>query len=387
MGSVNVLTDSGFVEIANIVRRRLRAQVACADTTTGRVEFRTVVGWSCTPADPADLVLVAAPARGETRHGRGQRRTIRAAYLQPVLGPGGFRPAGALRPGDPVYTHGTALAPWQEQFVLGTLLGNGYAGSRGRGRYSRLALVHGHSQRDYLRWKYDLLANLTLTPPAAVPLSPGGFAKLPTRRFATRTHPTLSALADTFYRTGVKRPPAGVVARAGWLGVGVWFGDDGGCVYSGEASRITRFCFHTNGFTPGEVDRLAAELQAFTGLPWRRYMHDGRYPILTLGSRDGAPCNQSQGNLARWVELSRPYVPPMLAYKLRVDSCGAAWEGLRPPQGLWLERVPVQSVGPYGPGRYEDDLRYHLTVAGRGNFVAHGVVVGDATVGAAAGFR
>ena len=176
----------------------------------------------------------------------------------------------------------------------------------------------------------------------------------------------------------MKRPPEGIVARAGWPGVGIWFGDDGGCVCNNALGQIGAFRFHTNAFAPEEVDRLAAELRQLSGLPWRRYLQNGIYPILTLGNGDGTQNNKGQGNLAKWSELIRPYVPPMLGYKLRVDSCGDAWSGLEPPRrGSGRRRRPSRRPGPYVPASHEDCLIYHLGVAGAGNFVAHGILVGD----------
>jgi hypothetical protein len=129
------------------------------------------------------------------------------------------------------------------------------------------------------------------------------------------------------------------------------------------------------------MDRLAAELRQLSGLPWRRYLQNGIYPILTLGNGDGTQNNKGQGNLARWSELIRPYVPPMLGYKLRVDSCGDAWSDLEPPEGEWLEETTIKATGPYVPAYHEDCLIYHLGVAGAGNFVAHGILVGDVHAG------
>lgn len=389
MGSVNVLTETGFLEISRIVRKRLAVRVACADLDTGRVRYRPVTGWSCTSAEPEELLLLDVQARGEPGRKAGNHRALRLARSQLVYTPGGLRPAGGLRPGDTLFSTGTALAPWQEELVVGTLLGDGYIGERGENAYGGLACCHGFAQRDYLEWKYRLLSNVVVKAPSAQKLSPGSFAKQPTSRFTTRRHPSISAIATEFYGSGVKRPPEGVVARAGWLGIGVWFGDDGGCVYSNGASQITAFRFHTCVFTPGEADGLVAEMRAFTGLPWRRYLQNGRYPIITMGNGDGTQNNKGDGNLGKWVEMVRRYVPPMLAFKLRIDSCGEAWERLGPPDGLRFEPIPVRSVVPYRPAPHEDFMRYHLTVEGEGTFVAHGVVVGDATTGEdlAAGLR
>jgi LAGLIDADG DNA endonuclease family len=377
MGSVNVLTESGSLEISRIVKKCLPIPVACSDPETGRIDYRPVTDWTCRRGDPLDLVLLETFARVGQRAQRGGRRAIRLARGQPVTTPDGPRRAGDLRPGDVVYNLGTFLEPWQEQVVLGSFLGDGYAGGRGPGHYGGLAICHGEDQRGYLDWKFALLANLGAKAPSTQKLSPGGFARRPTSRFTTRMHPRVSALAGEFYGGGVKRPPEGVVARAGWPGVGIWFGDDGGCVCSKATGRISTFRFHTNAFAPEEVDRLAEELGQLSGLHWRRYLQNGIYPILTLGNGDGTQNNRGQGNLARWSELIRPHVPPMLGYKLRVDSCGEAWSGLEPPEGEWPEETTIKATRPYVLASHEDCLLYHLGVAGAGNFVAHGILVGD----------
>ncbi len=386
MGSVNVLTENGSLEISKIVRNCLSVLVASADPNTGQFHYRPVTDWTCRVGDPRDLVLLETFARGGRRDSsgrqgdRGGRRAIRVVAGQPIPTPAGPRRAGDLLPGDVVYTVGTGLLPWQEQVVIGSFLGDGYSGGRGPGHYGGLAICHGEDQRSYLDWKFARLANVGAKPPAAQPLSPGGFAKRPTSRFTTRMHPRVSALAGEFYGSGVKRPPEGIVARAGWPGVGIWFGDDGGCICGTASGKISAFRFHTNAFEPEEVDRLAMELRHLSGLPWRRYLQNGIYPILTLGNSDETGM-RGVGNLAKWSELIRPHVPPMLGFKLRVESCGDAWSGLEPPEGEWLEETTIKATGPYVPASHEDCLIYHLGVAGAGNFVAHGILVGDVHAG------
>ena len=384
MGSANVLTETGWLEISRIVRKRPSVSVACADPGTGQILFRPVVGWSCRCAPPEYLPALETFARAGNRAERGAHQAIRVSSGHLFHTPEGLRRAGELRRGGDLLTIGTRLEPWQEQVVIGSLLGDGYVASGSTGRDGRLAICHGHDQRSYLGWKHTLLENLVLTPPSLQRLSPGRFARRPTSRFTTRQHPRLGALGDEFYGTGVKRPPAGVIARADWLGIGVWYGDDGGCVCNNTSGEISAFRFHTNGFQPEEVDGLVTELRTFTGLPWRRYMQNGIYPIMTLGNSDGTPNNRGDGNLARWVEMVRPYVPPMLACKLRVDACGDAWHSLRSPEGEWAEETTVKSVKPYTLADHEDCLVFDLVVEGHHSYVVHGVLVSDAATASCA---
>jgi hypothetical protein len=377
MGSVNVLTEAGYLEISRVASNRMAGPVACVDPDTGLLVFRPVTDWTCRVAHPSELVLLESYARGGCGRSQGGHRALRVASGQAIHGPGGPRRAGDLGPGSAVYTPGTRLETWQEQVVIGSLLGDAYSAYRRAGRYGGLSICHGETQRGYLEWKFARLANIGAKPPSVQKLSPGGFAVRPTSRFTTRAHPQVSDLAAEFYG-GAKRPPPGIVARAGWPGVGIWFGDDGGCIYSNKTRKITTFRFHTNAFAPEEVDRLGEELSRLSGLPWRRHLQNGAYPLLTLGNGDGTRNNKGQGNLARWAELIRPHVPPMLAYKLRVEDCGQAWSGLEPPGGQWPEQTSVKSARPYAPAPHENCLVYHLGVAGVGNFVAQGLVVADA---------
>ncbi len=63
MGSVKVLTESGWLEISIIVRKCLPARVACSDPDTGRIGYRPITDWSCRLGDPRDLVLLETFAR------------------------------------------------------------------------------------------------------------------------------------------------------------------------------------------------------------------------------------------------------------------------------------------------------------------------------------
>src|SRR4051812_28482567 len=58
MGSVNVLTESGWLEISKIVRKSMAVRVACSDPDTGRIGYRPITDWACRLGDPRDLVLL-----------------------------------------------------------------------------------------------------------------------------------------------------------------------------------------------------------------------------------------------------------------------------------------------------------------------------------------
>ena len=126
------------------------------------------------------------------------------------------------------------------------------------------------------------------------------------------------------------------------------------------------------------MDRLADELRQFTGLPWRRYLQNGVYPILTLATAT-APGQPGRGQPRQVDRAGPPLRPADVRLQAPRRLLRPAWEGLAPPGGEWPEETTVKSAGPYRPAPHEDCLLYDLTVADAGTFVVHGMLVGDAT--------
>lgn len=382
MGSVNVMTEDGPLEISKIVKQRLSVRVLCADPETGEFTYRPVVDWLCRCVPPEELLRVTTSSKARGTEQRSHYRAIRCTRGHEFYTPEGKVQAYYLKPGDWVLSPGTRVAPWQEQMMIGSLMGDGYIGGRPDGEASGLAMCHGHSQWAYLNWKYDKLTNLGISRPKRQRVSVGGFAKHPTARFTLRQHASTDRLHAEFYAGNTKSPPAGIVRRMGWYGLAIWFADDGGCVCPKSTGTISSFRLHTCAFPVEAVDRLASELREFTGLPWRRILQNGKYPILTLTNGDGTHNNKGTDNIRRFTEQLQPYLPPSVAYKLRLPSarCGSAWDGLAVPTGVWTEPVQVKSIEPYRPAPHEDCLVYNITVAEHHNYVVHGVLVGNTDV-------
>jgi hypothetical protein len=382
MGGVNVLTENGSMEISRIVKQRERVRVACADPTTGRVEYQPVTDWFCRCAAPGELLRIETFARTGEDGERGSHRAIRCTRNHEFYTPTGKIPAASLKVGDTVLTPGTRVLAWQEQLLLGGLMGDTYMALRATAATgaSGWTVVHGHKQRTYLDWKFSLLRNLGVGEPRTQKLGKGGFAKQPTSRFTLRAHAVTSKMCLDFYAGGTKEPPPGIVQRMGWYGLGIWFGDDGSCVCPKASNKISSLRFHTCAFSRESVERLRDELIAFTGLPWLCRLQNGRYPILVLGNGDGTQNNKGTDNIRRFSDMLAPYLPPMLGYKLRRNDCGSAWAGLTPPQGTWLEPTQIKSIAEYTPAPHEDYLVYDITVENRHNYVVHGVLVSNSQI-------
>ena len=64
MSGVNILTEEqGWMEINEIVRHRLRLHVASVDGA-GRIEYKSIIDWSCRSVPASELVIVRTVAKG-----------------------------------------------------------------------------------------------------------------------------------------------------------------------------------------------------------------------------------------------------------------------------------------------------------------------------------
>jgi hypothetical protein len=108
VGSVNVLTENGFMPISEIVSKRLPIKVACANPATGEVTYRPVIDWLCRCVPSSELMQLEIFARTSGGYfTRRAYRTICCTRGHEFYTPNGKVQAYYLKPGDLVYTVGT----------------------------------------------------------------------------------------------------------------------------------------------------------------------------------------------------------------------------------------------------------------------------------------
>jgi len=374
-GATRVLTQEyGWLQISKIVSKRLPLLVASFNSVTKRIEYKKIIDWLCRSVPETDFVEVRTKARVGSRRGgiAGYRRGIKCTRGHEFHTPTGKVQAADLQAGHEILSIGPAIADWQVAALYGSVMGDSYISPQGR-----VSFVHGHTQYDYLTWKYRLFKNMVRTAPKKQRLSAGGFAKKPTMRFCTLTNHISQRMRVEMYGQH-KKVPEGIVAKMGWYGLGIWFADDGGCCNRNGKASVYRL--HTNAFTVAECERLALELQEFTGAPWRVVIRSvagkKRYPILTL-------TNSEPNTLVDFAKQLGPYLPPMFGYKLGnryAGVVGSAWSKLVTPQHLTVNPCIVTSIEPYELKSYESGLVYNITVEDNHNYIVHGVLVGNSEV-------
>jgi recombination protein RecA len=114
-----------------------------------------------------------------------------------------------------------SLTEQQRSLIIGSLLGDGAMRCKVN---ALLEINHCYEQREYVDWKYRLLANFVATPPKARQ----GNGSRRAYRFTTRSLPVLTPFYEAFYRGGRKAIPRIVLTP---LTLAVWFMDDGSKSY------------------------------------------------------------------------------------------------------------------------------------------------------------
>jgi len=179
------------------------------------------------------------------------------------------------------------LTQKQKEFVVGTLLGDGYLMPTSRG--CCLRVHHGIKQKSYIQWKYDIMKSLVNTPTRLCQRS---------YYFRTVSNPIFDEYRSIFYESGKKRVPENIGNLLTPLGLAVWLMDDGsrdkGCM------RIS-----SHSFTYSEHQRLQEILRAKFGIKCNIQKAQTKF-WLWITSK----------SIPRLVRMMEPYFISSMLYKL-----------------------------------------------------------------------
>ena len=186
-----------------------------------------------------------------------------------------------------------AMTPRQRSVVLGTLLGDAHLSVNAGGKNFRLQISQGSAQKEYVLWKYEILRNFVLSPPAY-------YGKTDSWRFRTISHQSFTALQHKFYQGRRKILPENLVEiLQDPLALAVWFMDDGTRFPNGSLT------INTQSFTEDEQLLIVRVFRELYG--WHVTLHrDHKRYRIYLG-KDGS---------AQLKKLIMPYIIPIFQYKL-----------------------------------------------------------------------
>lgn len=187
-----------------------------------------------------------------------------------------------------------------KQLLIGSLLGDGSFCSVGKqAKNMCLSIAHSIKQKDYLRYKWDILNKYNLVPTIKERTIHNSryTHDLTECRFKTRLNPIFTEIRNNNYdETGHKRVKEDFVKNIDPLGLAIWYMDDG---YVTKNSCILSTC----SFTIEEQQTLAKILLNKFDLHFNVGKHDNS---MYLQAKD----------FPKFKELVKNYIIPSLQYKL-----------------------------------------------------------------------
>ena len=354
-GTRVTLADGSQAKIGQIVNQRRKVEVLTADLQTGDIRPAPVTSWfNNGPTKDFLAVTVHRPSG----NGRAQ---FGATPDHQVMTPEGFAPLKALRPGDSVMmSQWLRLSDFQWDIIRGSLLGDGSLSvpQKTHSKGVKFRLGHGVKQREYLKWKMSLLANV-----------PGSYweAEDDGASFWDSTPlPELHELRTSVYGLGVKQLDEKYLDSLSPLALAIWYMDDGGFDLRGVKKDRGRIAICVEAMSIDTQQRLVAMLARRFGI------------TATLSEvRRKAILRLDQANTVRFQSLVAEGVHPSMQYKLLPQFRGRfAVEPVFVEPQRRLVPAEIAAIKPKPPmwgGRQM--YRYDLEVEGTHNYLVDGVVV------------
>jgi len=190
--------------------------------------------------------------------------------------------------------------PEQEQIILGSNLGDGTLTSPYRtGGYinSALKILHSSKQEEYLTWKHSMLM------PFVHPIRHMKVADGERVYFSTGSHEYFTSLRKSWYPDNKKVFLVSNVSHMNWLGLSVWFMDDG-----------------TRGFSHGsEYGFLSTEGFGMEAQPLIKEFLSDKFGLLTTVVATGHGLTKIRLSASAMRILKKelkPHIIPSMLYKL-----------------------------------------------------------------------
>jgi recombination protein RecA len=344
-----VLADGTTEKIGKIVNQRLPVEVLSWDPQTGRIEPRRVVNWFNNGRAERFLQF-------EVEGGRSGFHKFAATENHVIFTPDGEVRAGELSVGDRVLVSvkDYELTDDQWQVIIGGSFGDGSLRQVGT-HAATFRVGHGEAQKDYLRWKNEMLAPFA----SAIRRTGNGYG------FDTLAMPALADLRADYYGPNGRIAAVAALDRLDPRGLAVWYGDDDS--FAGSYARWGKGkAVLYNTALKGES--RARVIAAMERLGLGRPRDDGRG--FWFSSEQTAGLH----------DLIAPYVHPAVDHKLHPSQRGRfKWHPSMMPVDLKsAERhraVPARVTKIYVKPPTRSMSRFDLEVEGHHTYLADGVVV------------
>ncbi|MFA6552227.1 MAG: LAGLIDADG endonuclease [Candidatus Paceibacterota bacterium] len=191
----------------------------------------------------------------------------------------------------------------QFDVIIGSLLGDARLECRSMGKRSlitaRFRVHHGHKQKNYVFWKYQILKNLVLKEPREISWdNPKRNLHEVSWYFHTKSLKEFGILHSYFYKNGVKILPETIFELLTPQMIAVWFMDDG----SNNGGSLT---LNTHGFSKKEQERIVKYFEAKYAIKAKIVKDRNKWKI-AIGSYD----------YNKFISIIKNFVAPSMIYKI-----------------------------------------------------------------------
>lgn len=197
-------------------------------------------------------------------------------------------------------SHRFKLTEVQRSIIAGKLLGDGHLESLTGGKTYRLKVEHSISQKIYVDWQYQMLANLTGTPPRIKLKSRFGKTSQ-NYGFSTLSSSSLRFFGQSFYHNGKKKIPLIIKKFLTPLALAVWFMDDG----SIKSNHHRALILNTQSFGEDELKKLQRALFEKFGIE-----------SVLRKQKEGKQIYILSQSVGKFIEIISPNLLPSMKYKL-----------------------------------------------------------------------
>lgn len=151
------------------------------------------------------------------------------------------------------------LTTYQQEILVGLLLGDGHLETRNSGRSYRLKVEHSEEQSDYAEWLFQVYKNLCEQTELYRRVRSDGRVSV---GFTTQTTGSFCFYGQQFYVGNKKRIPPLIHKLLTPQTVAIWFMDDG----SRKSKKHRTYNIHTLGYTKSDLEFVRDKLLNTLGI-------------------------------------------------------------------------------------------------------------------------
>jgi uracil-DNA glycosylase family 4 len=318
-----LMADGSKQFIERIVKNKITSPVLSYNENTNIVESKPIVNWIKMIDKNTKWKKIITENSIKTNRGY-QSHCLTADHKVFIIGKGMIR-TDQVQVDDDLLLYKKGISENQLQIILGSGLGDGHLGiQKGiNAKNANFTVAHGPKQKDYLKWKYAILKNISGDILITKNNNQKGFSIPDGILYGLRTQslPVLTPIYKMLYKNNKKIITKEYLEKMTNLGFAVWFMDDGSITHTKNKNSICDIMrIHVNGFDKDSINILMNYFKEKYKIIFTKneatnnsITKDGRKKyknkqiILCLSKRNG-------GSI--FCKMIASYVHPDLAYKI-----------------------------------------------------------------------